>query len=431
MSPAPGRRWVWALLAVAAGVFVLRGPLRAWRYREAWVDFAVPYVEARCWLQGLNPYDEALHRAEWHRTGGYGLETLGGRGAAATPYFPAALPLIAPFALLPWSGAREAWIAVSCVLLAALAVCAGRMRASATIDQQLLISALLLLAPPTHTLLWTGNLTLASVAAGVAGHYWAEIRSRPVLAGFLIALSVAAKPQIGAWVLLFELLSRRWRPIASAVVCLASLTAVFAFWLLVHGADWLGAYLTMSHAYLGPGLATDFAGIDPRRFNLLNVQVIFAGFTGNRTAAGLLGWLLVLALLAVWSRGFFRARTAGERLLAFGTLLTLSLLPVYHRIYDAIVLVIPAVWVLAPAPAAGRRLTAAVRVLLALFLLPTGSILVAAAVVGGIPPALADAWWWNAFVMPHQNWVLLGLAAGLLLALTRLTRAAPAAPRVS
>jgi hypothetical protein len=423
MNPSSQQKLTVALLVLAAGVFTVRGPMRAYRYRNAWVDFAVPYVEARCWLQGLNPYDQNAHVAEWQRTGGYGLDALGGPGAAATPYFPAVLPLLAPLALLPWTAARVLWMAVSCALILLLAAGASTLRGSTGRSQKLLILALVLLAPASHTLLWTGNLTLVSVVCCLAGYHWNEQRNRPLLAGIMVALCTAAKPQIGAWVLLFYLLSRNWKLLASALATVGVLTAAFWVWLLAHGASWVRPYLAMSHHYLGPGLATDFAATNNRRFNLLNVQVILGTFFDNRDLANLLGLVLVMALLAAWGLCFAKARTQEERLLAFGTLLTLGILPVYHRIYDTILLLIPAVWTLSRFAPPWRTLVGALRILLALFLVPTGSALVAAVAANRIPPSIAGAWWWNSFIMPHQNWLLVAISIGLLLALRKLTLA--------
>ena len=149
-----------ALLVMAAGLFTVRGPVRAYTYRNAWVDFAGPYVEARSWLKGTNPYNSDQYLTEWRATGGYGLDELGGPGASATPYVPALLPLMAPLALLSWTTSRVLWIAISCALVFLLAGCASKIRRTATWDEKALIFAIVLMAPATHTLIWTGNTTL-------------------------------------------------------------------------------------------------------------------------------------------------------------------------------------------------------------------------------------------------------------------------------
>ena len=414
------RKLTIAFLIVAAGVFTVRGPVRAYWYRNAWVDFAGPYVEARCWLKGINPYDRDAYSAEWRATGGYGMESLGGSGASATPYAPAFLPLMVPLAILPWTAARVLWIAISFALLLLLAHCASRIRGPTTLDMQLSIIALVFMAPASHTLLWTGNMTLVSVVCCVAGYYWAEQRHGTILAGIMAALCTAAKPQIGVWVLLFYLVSRNWKLLASALTTLGVLTVLFWVWMLRHNASWVQSYLAMTHNFLRPGLNTDFTIANSRRFNLLNVQVILSTFVHDRNLSNRLGMMLVLGMLAIWLFYFTKVRTQEERLLAFGTLLVLSILPVYHRVYDTLLLLVPAVWVLGNFAPPWRKWVGSLRVLLACFLLPSGSVLVAAVEENRIPQSISRAWWWNSLVMPHQIWLLLAISVGLLLCLRKL-----------
>jgi hypothetical protein len=407
------------LLLAAAGIFVFRGPVRAYKYRSAWVDFAGPYVETRCWLRGINPYDRGAYVTEWSATGGYGLEALGGKGAAETPYPPSVLPLVTPLALLPWTVARVLWIAISCALILSLAWCATFIRAPVARDSKLLIFTLILLAPASHTLLWTGNMTLVSIACCVVGYYWVERENYPILAGIMIAIGTAAKPQIGAWVLLFYFVSRKWKLVATSLTTLAALTAGFSIWLLSHGVSWVKPYLAMSNNFLAPGLGTDFTAANSRRFNLLNVQVILDTFFNDRSLSNLFGYLLVVGMLSVWLFYFLKVRSREARLLAFGTLLTLSILPVYHRSYDTLLLIVPATWALGSFAPPLRKLVNTTRVLLALFLVPTGSMLVAMVAGNRIPQSISLRWWWNSLVMPHQNWLLLAISFCLLLALRK------------
>ena len=247
-----------------------------------------------------------------------------------------------------------------------------------------------------------------------------EEKNWPVGAGIMVALSVAAKPQIGVWVLLFYLVARKWKLIASAVATLGFLTGIFWVWLLRSGSSWVEAYLTMTRSYLGPGMNTDFAAANIQRFNLLNVQVILSAIIKGRDLSNWLGIMLVTGMLVIWLFFFTKVRTQEGRLLAFGTLLTLSILPFYHRVYDTLLLLIPAIWALGSFAPSWRILVRTLRILLACFLLPTGSALVAAVLAKRIPQPMTREWWWNVFVMPHQIWLLLAISAGLLLALKKL-----------
>ena len=411
------RRLTIAFLVMAAGLCIVRGPVRAYHYRNAWVDFAGPYVEARCWLKGSNPYNAGEYLTEWRATGGYGLDVLGGSGAASTPYAPALLPLVAPLALLSWTTARAVWIAISCALVLLLAGCASKIRLPSALGEKPIIFAIVLIAPATHTLIWTGNMTLMSAVCGVAGYYMLEQRNSSIAAGLMVALCAAAKPQIGVWVLFFYLVAREWKLLASALATIGILTAVFWVRLLEHGTSWMRSYFAMTHNYLGPGMNTDFAAAGIQRFNLLNVQVILSTFINNRSLSNRLGIALVTGMLTLWLFYFTKVKTQEGRLLAFGTLLTLSILPFYHRIYDTILLLVPAVWALSTFTRPWRTLAGILRILLACFLLPTGSALVSAVETNRIPQPILKEWWWNSFIMPHQVWLLLAVSGSLLLAM--------------
>jgi hypothetical protein len=90
-----------------------------------------------------------------------------------------------------------------------------------------------------------------------------------------------------------------------------------------------------------------------------------------------------------------------------------SLLPVYHRFYDAALLVLPLCWVFVSFRKA--RMLGSLSLMLVLpFLIPGGTILDSMERSGRIPPTLAGRWWWEVIVVPHQVWMLFFLAVLLL-----------------
>ena len=108
-------------------------------------------------------------------------------------------------------------------------------------------------------------------------------------------------------------------------------------------------------------------------------------------------------------------REAGNdrELLELSTIAVISLLPVYHRFYDATLLVLPLCW--AFVWLRRERASAALSLGLMLpFLIPGGTLLETMQIAGRIPRALTNHWWWEAVVMPHQVWALLFLSIVLL-----------------
>ncbi len=92
----------------------------------------------------------------------------------------------------------------------------------------------------------------------------------------------------------------------------------------------------------------------------------------------------------------------------------ISLLPVYHRFYDAALLVVPLCWLMGSAKSRLKRSAATGLAAIAVFFLPGGSLLETLRDRGTIPSALDQAGWWNSFVMAHAVWCLLALGIVLL-----------------
>jgi hypothetical protein len=104
----------------------------------------------------------------------------------------------------------------------------------------------------------------------------------------------------------------------------------------------------------------------------------------------------------------------------------LSLFPVYHRSYEAAVLVLPLAWAFAKlhsdfAPAARISLA-----LMTVFLIPGGAVLQVLCSEGIIPGVISSQFWWDPIVMAHEIWALLGLSLVLLYARARAPGESPA-----
>lgn len=111
---------------------------------------------------------------------------------------------------------------------------------------------------------------------------------------------------------------------------------------------------------------------------------------------------------------FLRRSDGAQHLLPLSALVVISLLPVYHRLYDASLLAFPLAWSLTDLSGRIRTLSNFTFCLLLPFLVPGGTVLEQIQVRGYVSPAVQGSWWWNALVMPHQVWVLVILTVVLL-----------------
>ncbi|MGA2965296.1 MAG: glycosyltransferase family 87 protein [Terriglobales bacterium] len=428
--PRQERQWRFAsnaalivVVLLAGAVFLSRGPVR-FANRTAINDFLFPYIQSRAWISGTDPYSPQSLVQLWppgsdppdflarHLADGSLVRNEG----IPTAYPPTALLLIAPVALLPWRVAHLVWLAIGFL---AFVVTVGSARSLAYLPwgarRTYVFLAFSLALAPFHTALGAGSIVIVAVAASVAAMLAAH-RQHNALAGFLLVLSIGLKPQIGLPFLLYCLLRRRWRASAIAGAGVALLFALAVFRLATSRTPWIQNYLYDNRVLFSFGSLGDFTEKDPLRFGLINLQVVTYAILGNRDLANLLALSLAATMGLMWLFLFRRRGFQFDDLLALSALAVLSLMPMYHRLYDASLLILPLAWSFTALAGPARSLARATLLFLAVFLVPGGSALEQLQHVGHFA-TLQHRWWWNAFVMPHQAWTIFFLAIALLFAM--------------
>jgi hypothetical protein len=195
----------------------------------------------------------------------------------------------------------------------------------------------------SNTLLVTEQPSGVAIALCVIGA-WALLRDRWVRVGVVcFALSLTLKPQIGALVWVYFVLSggtyRRYRRRALIV---AGLTVIFCL---------PGLLLATSHpqaAHWPQDLSVNLRGIaahgnisDPGPSNsdsymIANLQTIVSIFRDDAAFENHVVWVAFGFLFIVWAYITVRAGAGMEKdLLGVASVAVMSLLPIYHRHYDA------------------------------------------------------------------------------------------------
>lgn len=418
----PWRAWIIAaLLLVTAAEFVLRGPVR-FVHAEDLNDFISPYIQTRAWMQGIDPYSPTNLVRLWpkdaHKPDFLAKDLVTGslvlKRGIPTAYPPTSFVLLAPIASLSWHVAHRVWL-ISMILAFALTVLslvslAGLERRD---RRTYLLVALSLAFAPFHTGMATGSIVIVVLGLCTAGML-AEDRGHHIGAGILIAVAVALKPQIGLPVLAYYLLRRRWR-LASTSLCLLLLVAATAIsFLKVNHTPWLQNYKYDNQILFAAGSLGDFTEANPIRFGLVNLQVLLSTFTIDRTTANVVALVIASMLGILWVTLLLRSTNLdNDKLLFISALVTISLLPVYHRLYDASLLVIPLAWTLAIPIKSRNEIRSFALFLLLIFLIPGGSMLEELQ-RSGHTFGLQHSWMWLHIVMPHQVWAILLLSVWLL-----------------
>jgi len=406
------RKVLLAILLLATGSeFVLRGPVRFFGQAPDWNDFVLLYIPARAWLQGANPYSPQTYARICTETFGEAWSPTALRSHPAYPL--STFVLVSPLAPLPWPAAQKAVAVLAVGLMAAMIVCMIRFAGLDSKPACLFAAATLALAP-FHTGLATGNISVAAVALACIA-VWALGAERNVMAGILLAVVIGLKPQIGLLFLLYYLFRRKWLSCSLATAGVGLILLIGALRMYALGIGWVADFAHNARIWVGSNPADDFASANLMRLTLIDLQVPFYDLTGTRTMAIVLALAAVAVLALVWLAFFLKTETPDD-LLNLSVLAALSLLPVYHRFYDASLLVLPLCWAFRASAPAYSRLRKACWVLFLPFLFPGASILVRAVSEGRVSNRFLHSWWWQHLLVPHEIWALLLLAVVLLAA---------------
>jgi len=421
--PTLSKTWksVLILLAfLAASEFVLRGPVRFLKAVD-FNDFISPYLQSRALISGLDPYSPDVLVRLWpasaHPREFLAKDLADGsliiKRGIPTAYPLTCLLLLVPLAVLPWPVAAYAWLAINlCLVLIVIGLLfttIGFQRSDWRGCAFVLFSIAL---APLHTGLAAGSIVISTVA--LCGIAWsASLRNRECMAGVLFGLAICLKPQIGLPFLVCYLFRSRWRLSAVGVAVVSATAALAITWLAIHGTPWIHNYEVDNKTLLSTGILGDFTERNPIRFSLINLQVLAYAGLNDRLFANALALVIFAVLFGTWAFLVLRNRST-DFLLTVATIAVLSLLPVYHRLYDAFLLIFPIGWALREFSTSRRHVARGALLLTLPFLVPGGTALETLQASGLIPQVIEHSWYWVCIVMPHQIWFLL-LLSGLLL----------------
>ena len=403
---------LWILVFMAAAEFVVRGPVRFLSGPADWNDLSQNYTASKLWLKGQSPSDPRNFVALWKQEEGSRLDLTDIRTHLAPPL--GGLLVMAPIAALPWKVAKITWLAVLLIAFAGTVwalVQAGGFRGD-ELRTLAFIAACLALAP-FQTGLASGNTSILVIGL-CAVAILAALRHRDLAAGILFGVACSLMPHIVTFLVLYHLLRRRWQLFVTAVATTVGLTLAAALYLQLRGASWLQDYLHNAQGFVTANHIDDFSSANPSRFTLINLQVPFFSITGHSSSANLLAFAVVGILLAIWLYWVARGPVHGSELLSLGAISILALLPVYHRFYDAALLVVPLCWCMTHFCGRSKPIAKIALLLMIPFLVPGTAFLQQLAVHGQVPDAITHTRWWDCVVMPHETWTLLLLCLILL-----------------
>jgi len=367
------------------------------------LDFGEIYFGARVALQHKDPYDPNTVLREFKAEGG--RFPTNPKDAKVTSIIitngvnlPTSLFLAIPFAMLPWGVTQALWMVLMAGLLALAASLLWDLGANAAPVIWVCLAGFML--ANCEGLLVSGN--LAGIAASLCVvAVWCFLRERHALAGvLLLAISLVLKPHDSGFVWLYFLLAGGvLRKRALQTLAVAGILGLFAaIWIAQSSPHWmqeLHRNLTIGSArgaINDPGLT---GALSKSVGRIIDMQDDLSVFRNDPRFYNFVSYLIGGSLILVWVFLVLRKRSSREGArLALAAISVLSLLPVYHRIHDAklLMLAIPACamlwteggprrWIALALTSAGIFLTSDIP--LGLLLICTNSLYISASTLAG------------------------------------------------
>lgn len=398
----------WALFVLAFLFFLYRGPIRG-MWTSGYNDFSGSYTISSVWVHGGDAYSPKAFVDEWVREGRPKLlfvlkaaqsSSLTGSGTG----LPSSLPFIAPFTLLPARVSDRVWIWLTAAVVLAMLLVLFRARS-------LVFLALTVALANLHTGIKGGNCSTLVIACLGFSYLWRH--ERPVVAGILLGIAGCFKPHLAGAGLLFLIFEQTWTPVIVSVWTGLISVGIFAVRIAFTpvGISWLPLFITRSIAIGYPGGSDDFSLANPARYQLVNLQVIFGSVLSNRSVVNAIAISIVIALVVLW--GYWMLRREVSPIVGFAAINVILLLPSYHRINDAGVIVF------AIAAAASLRYGWTIALALTPFIAPIPSAILYFMDNGRLPSSLLQNKAFVLLIMCHEVWILFGIALFLLFEMSK------------
>ena len=315
--------------------------------------FKAIYYPARCLQRHIDPYNVSALQQEYAAEGGKfplgaSEESLFRRAMLTCVNLPTSFLLVMPLAILPWKIAATIWMVINASLLPLAAILIWNVASKSALKPSTLLVCLLL--ANAEQVLGLGNLAGIVVNLTVIA-VWCFLEGRFAFAGVIcLAVSLALKPHDAGFVWLYFLLAggaNRKRALQTlGVTALLALPAIL--WISHVAPHWLDELRANLHTLSAHGSVND-PGPDSPTFRsadtVISLQAMFSLIRDDPRFYNLASYLTCGILLLAGAIRVLRTPFSKQNAwLALAAISALSMLPVYHRPYDAklLLLAIPA-----------------------------------------------------------------------------------------
>ena len=338
------------LVLLGAAIFLLIGLIVQMAAPVKSIDYRAVYFSTRCFLEHRDPYNAGELRRTVHDEGSESWDQIdkGSLMERKFIYLPTVFVFSSAFALLPFALSNMLWLAG---LAAVYVFAAGLIWRVCAQQAPLLAGALVALVLASSELFFALGNPAGYAIALTAVAVCCFLEDRFIAAGVLcLALSLMLKPHDGWLIWLFLLLAggrlRRCALWTAGAVAVLSMPVLWELWRIAP--QWPGELHAIFSDYSAVGSVNDPGPTGMTALStVMNVslQPVFSLVSDNPAFYNAATYLVCGALLLPWSVRVARTKPEGGiAWMAIAPAAVLSLLPVYHRSYDArlLLLAVPA-----------------------------------------------------------------------------------------
>lgn len=331
-------------LLISGAIFITWGSYIAATSASGMGALKAIFYGARCLMQHSDPYNPEVLQQVYASEGGKFPSNaadalLFGRAMLVCVNLPTSLFLVSPLALLPWKIAAVLWMVLNAAGLLASAMLIWIVARDRALKPSTLLICLLLCN--AELVLALGNVAGIVISLCIIA-VWCFLEERFVYAGILaMAFSLTLKPHDAGLVWLYFLLAGgvpRKRALQTlGVVALLTLPAIL--WVTHIAPEWLPEMRANLGTLSAHGSVND-PGPDSLTFhsadNVISLQALFSLIRDNPSFYNLASYLICSVLLVAGAIRVLKSRfTKSNAWFALAAIAALSMLPVYHRDYDA------------------------------------------------------------------------------------------------
>jgi hypothetical protein len=392
-------------LLFSCSEFIIRGPLRSLKNSN---DFVIIYLSSSAWAKGQNPYDHEGFNRLWTQADGDDLNKPDTKSRPSI-YWITAFPIIAPFTLLKWHQAQYLWISVICSLFfIQIILMISIMELHKNQWQTYLFIGLILALAPIHTAIKDGQpcmITISCIIISIALFNNGKV----ILAGIILAIGICIKPHIGLPILFFYAIRRQWRVCASIILACIMITLVAIMRLGIYNFEWLFSLKDNLNSTLTISGSSDPSNV--YNFPLLNIHYLLNMVTTNHYAVNTIIILLILVQVVIfikyYNNGCIKSNVVYVDLLHLSIITVFSILPFYHRFYDASLLVFPIAFAIVMLNTKYNNVAKLLLMMTLPFLIPGPGILGHLVLGNHIDHSILMKWWFKIIIAPHCIWFLI------------------------